>query len=224
MLFPLGAFLLPAGLALVPILQPGLGPWLVFLGGVTVLGLVDDLLAGEDSPRGLRGHGRAALAGRPTTGAIKALGTAALAVYATAGVEGPERLGQIGVLVLATHLGNLLDLRPGRSEKALWLVLLATCIAGATLEPLLLLAPFVVAVSAGALLTLRERAMLGDSGAGLIGAMIGVALVTTLGASATYAALACLIAISLYGEFRSVASFIDRVPLLERLDSLGRSS
>src|SRR5262249_57288357 len=120
----------------------------------------------------------------PTTGAIKALGTAALAVYATAGVEGPERLGQIGVLVLATHLGNLLDLRPGRSEKALWLVLLATCIAGATLEPLLLLAPFVVAVSAGAPPARRGRGALGGRGGRPAGGGVGGGAVPTPGACA----------------------------------------
>jgi UDP-GlcNAc:undecaprenyl-phosphate GlcNAc-1-phosphate transferase len=37
-------------------------------------------------------------------------------------------------------------------------------------------------------------------------------------------ALAGLIAISVYGEFRSISSAIERVPLLERLDSLGRAS
>jgi hypothetical protein len=33
-----------------------------------------------------------------------------------------------------------------------------------------------------------------------------------------------LIAISLYGEFGSISSEIGRVPLLERLDSLGRGN
>ena len=37
-------------------------------------------------------------------------------------------------------------------------------------------------------------------------------------------ALAELIAISVYGVFRSISSAIERVPLLERLDSLGRAS
>jgi UDP-GlcNAc:undecaprenyl-phosphate/decaprenyl-phosphate GlcNAc-1-phosphate transferase len=49
--------------------------------------------------------------------------------------------------------------------------------------------------------TLRERAMLGDTGASLIGG---------------------LIAVSVYGEFRSISAAIERVPLIQRLDSLGR--
>ena len=50
------------------------------------------------------------------------------------------------------------------------------------LAPLELLGLFVGPVAVGAWLTLRERAMLGDTGANLIGAMIGIWLVTTLGA------------------------------------------
>jgi hypothetical protein len=54
--------------------------------------------------------------------------------------------------------------------------------------------------------------------------MIGICLVnaTTPGAGAVV--LMVLIAISLYGEFRSISSAIQRVPLCERLDSLGRGN
>jgi hypothetical protein len=74
----------------------------------------------------------------------------------------------------------------------------------------------------GTWLTLRERAMLGDSGASLIGGMIGICLVGALGPAGTYLSLAGLIAISLYGEVRSISAAVERVPLLQRLDSLGR--
>jgi UDP-GlcNAc:undecaprenyl-phosphate/decaprenyl-phosphate GlcNAc-1-phosphate transferase len=235
--FPLGAALLPASLTVLgalaglerltgaEVLEPGLGRWAVYLIGVALLGLIDDLLAGAGSPRGLRGHGKAVLEGRLSTGVLKSAGCVALAAYSTSGLaEGPERLAEIGVLVLATHLGNLLDLRPGRSEKALWLVMVAVCALGVTLAPLVLLAAFLSVITVGAWFTLRERAMLGDTGASLIGGMIGIALVTTMAAPTTYAALAVLAAVAIYGEFRSIASAIDRVPLLERLDSLGRAS
>jgi UDP-GlcNAc:undecaprenyl-phosphate/decaprenyl-phosphate GlcNAc-1-phosphate transferase len=52
--------------------------------------------------------------------------------------------------------------------------------------------------------------------------MIGVLLVTTLSALGIALALGGLIVISLYGEFRSLSATIERVPLLDRLDSLGR--
>ena len=45
---------------------------------------------------------------------------------------------------------------------------------------------------------------------------------TTLSIPGILLVLAGLIVISLYGEFRSISAAIGRVPLLERLDSLGR--
>jgi hypothetical protein len=164
--------------------------------------------------------------GELSTGAVKAIGTLALAAYALAGrdLNAPEYVAAVGVLTLAAHLGNLLDTRPGRPEKALALTGVAVCVATWSLTPLEPIAALIAAVTLGAWLTLRERAMLGDSGASLIGGMIGILLVTTLSAFAVWCALGLLIAISLYGEFRSISSAIDRVPLLDRLDSLGRSN
>ncbi len=220
-LFPLGALLLVAvGAALVA----GPSRWLVFLAGVGALGLLDDVAAG--SPRGLRGHARALGRGGFSTGAIKAVGTVALAGYALTGreVSAAEFVLSVGVLTLAAHLGNLLDTRPGRSEKGLAVTAAGVCLASwslATLEPV---AALIGPVAIGAWFTLRERAMLGDSGASLIGAMAGVLLVTTLSVPAMWCALVLLTAISLYGEFRSISSAIERVPLLARLDSVGRGN
>jgi UDP-GlcNAc:undecaprenyl-phosphate/decaprenyl-phosphate GlcNAc-1-phosphate transferase len=218
-LFPIGIVLLAvAGLAL----TAGLNRWLVFLCGVGYLGLLDDLAGGR--ARGWRGHGIAVARGELSTGAIKAAGSVALAAYAVAGTEagGAEFVCEVLVLALAAHLGNLLDTRPGRPEKALALVGALVCIASRSLAPLEPVAAVLPAVAACAWLTLSERAMLGDTGASLIGGTIGVLLVTTLPAAGIAIALAGLIAISLYGEFRSISAAIERVPLLQRLDSLGR--
>jgi UDP-GlcNAc:undecaprenyl-phosphate/decaprenyl-phosphate GlcNAc-1-phosphate transferase len=217
-LFPLGIVLvLVAGIAL----TAGLNRWLVFLCGVGYLGLLDDL-AGI-GPRGVRGHGRALARGELSTGALKAVGTVGLAAYA-AGAEATGIMYAVEVLVLAlaAHLGNLLDTRPGRPEKALALTAAVVCLASMSLAPLEPIAPLLPAVAGCAWLTLRERAMLGDTGASLIGGMIGVLLVTTLSAVGIALALTGLIAISVYGEFRSISTTIERVPLLYRLDSLGR--
>jgi hypothetical protein len=218
-LFPIGIVLLAvAGLAL----TAGLNRWLVFLCGVGYLGLLDDLAGGP--ARGWRGHGIAVARGELSTGAIKAAGSVALAAYAVAGTEagGAEFVCEVLVLALAAHLGNLLDTRPGRPEKALALVGALVCIASRSLAPLEPVAAVLPAVAACAWLTLSERAMLGDTGASLIGGTIGVLLVSTLPAAGIAIALAGLIAISLYGEFRSISAAIERVPLLQRLDSLGR--
>jgi UDP-GlcNAc:undecaprenyl-phosphate GlcNAc-1-phosphate transferase len=203
-LFPAGVLLLATGAFA---LTAGLDRWFVFLCGVGYLGLVDDLAGGP--ARGLRGHGRAVARGELSTGALKAAGTVGLAAYAVAATDASAALYVADVLVLAlsAHLGNLLDTRPGRPEK------------GLALEPVAVLLP---AVALCAWLTLSERAMLGDTGASLIGGMIGVLAVTALSPLGVALSLAGLIAISLYGEFRSLSEAIDRVPLLHRLDSLGR--
>jgi UDP-GlcNAc:undecaprenyl-phosphate GlcNAc-1-phosphate transferase len=220
LLHPLGAVLLVAALVALAF-DPS--RWLVFLAGVGGLGLLDDLAGGP--VRGWRGHGGALARGELSTGAIKAVGTLGLAAYAAGGAStGVEYVAGVGVLTLGAHAGNLLDTRPGRSEKAFGLVAAAVCASARSFDPLEPIAPLIGPVALCAWLTLRERAMLGDTGASLIGGMIGVLLVTTLGTPGLYLALAALIAISLYGEFRSLGSLVERVPLLYRLDSLGRSS
>ena len=75
----------------------------------------------------------------------------------------------------------------------------------------------------GAWLTLGERAMLGDTGSNLIGAIAGVWLLTVLGADARLIALAVVLALTIYGEIRSISATIDSVPPLRWLDSLGRA-
>jgi UDP-GlcNAc:undecaprenyl-phosphate/decaprenyl-phosphate GlcNAc-1-phosphate transferase len=219
--FPLGGLLLAAALAALAV-SPS--RWLVFLAGVGALGLIDDLVDG--APRGWRGHARAVRRGELSTGVLKAGGTLALAAFAAAadGAGGAAYVAEAGVLILSAHVGNLLDTRPGRSEKGLVLAGAVACAAAGSVSPLKPIAPLLGPVALGLWLTLRERAMLGDSGASLIGGMAGICLVSALDGPAIYAALVALIVISLYGEFRSISSALERVPLLQRLDSLGRSS
>ena len=57
----------------------------------------------------------------------------------------------------------------------------------------------------GAYFTLRERAMLGDTGSNLIGALIGIWLVTTLSDPGRLIALGVLVVLTVYGEFRSIS-------------------
>jgi UDP-GlcNAc:undecaprenyl-phosphate GlcNAc-1-phosphate transferase len=238
--YPAGAVILVCALvALAPLallddradldlLDPELRRWIVYVLGVAMLGLLDDALgrAGElDSPRGWRGHVRALAEGRFSTGAIKAVGAFALAAYAVSGRgrEELDYLADLALLLLATNLFNLLDLRPGRVEKVFFVLLAGLCVGAWTAGPVELLGIFIGPALVGAWFTLRERAMLGDTGSNLIGALAGVSLLVTLGDPARLIALAVIAALNLYGEFRSITAAIDRVPLLRQLDSLGRA-
>lgn len=238
--FPLGAVLATAALvALAPLaflddranlslLEPELRRWLPYLLGIAFLGFLDDSLGrGErgDSPRGWRGHARALREGRLSTGAIKALGALALAAYVVSGrgLESWAYLADVALLILVTNAFNLLDLRPGRAEKALALLGAGLCLGAWTALPLELLGIFVGPVAVGAAFTLRERAMLGDTGSNLIGAIAGVWLLTTLGEGGRLIALAIVLALTVYGELRSISKAIESVPPLRWLDSLGRA-
>jgi UDP-GlcNAc:undecaprenyl-phosphate GlcNAc-1-phosphate transferase len=209
------------------LLDPELRRWMVYVIGVALLGLLDDALgrgAVEDTPRGWRGHARVVLGGGFSTGAIKAVGALALAAYAVSGRgrEGLDYVGDLVLLLLATNLFNLLDLRPGRVEKAFALLLAGLCLGAWTAEPLELLGLFVGPALVVAAFTLRERAMLGDTGSNLIGALAGISLLVTLGETGRWVALALVAALTIYGEFRSISKTIERIPPLRWIDSLGR--
>ena len=190
--------------------------------GVAFLGLLDDLL---DAPaRGIRGHARALLGGGFSTGALKAGGTVALsiAVLADRTAGSAELALSVAVVVLCTNAFNLLDLRPGRAAKVF--VMLAVVLLAHTrdLTPLRELGVFVGPLLVLGVFDLRERAMLGDTGSNLLGALAGLWLVSGLGTAGELAVLCALVALTAYGELRSISQTIERVGVLRALDRLGR--
>jgi UDP-N-acetylmuramyl pentapeptide phosphotransferase/UDP-N-acetylglucosamine-1-phosphate transferase len=234
--FPLGVLSVVAALvALVPlavlerleattVFYADVGAVTVYALGVAFLGLVDDTLGGE--PRGWRGHGLAVRRGQLSTGALKAAGSLGLALYVTNYFEPSTGrwLLASGVLVLATNLFNLLDLRPGRAAKAFVALGAGLTIGAASLRALWTLGLFVGPALVAGVYDLRERAMLGDTGANLLGALAGLWLVLTLSGAGQLVALGLLLAITLYGELRSISALVERTPLLRELDSWGRPS
>ncbi len=239
---PLGVLVLMAALlALVPltliervahtaILYPGLIAVAVYALGVACLGLIDDTLGGERSgspaPRGWRGHGAAAMRGELSTGALKAVGSLGLALLATdfTGLSVGRWLLAAAVLVLATNALNLLDLRPGRALKVFVLLGAGLTIGARELRPLWTLGLFVGPALVAGVYDLRERAMLGDTGANLLGALAGLWMVLILSQTGQLIALALLVVVTVYGELSSISKLVSRVPLLRGLDSWGRPS
>ena len=78
-----------------------------------------------------------------------------------AGLESWRYLADVALLILATNLFNLLDLRPGRAEKGLALLGAGLCLGAWTLAPLELLGIFAGPVLVGAWL---HPARAGDAG------------------------------------------------------------
>lgn len=206
--------------------------------------------AGRPVSKGLRGHLGALRQHHLTTGAAKALGIPVLALLGTAGAS-PRRggamvLADAALVAGAANLANLLDLRPGRALKVL-LPLTATLalrpVAPAGRAPaaataagparqargsardaegrslaLAALLPGLIALPAD----LRERGMLGDAGANVLGAAAGGAAVRRLPAPARLLLLALVVALTLASERVSFSAVIDRTAPLRALDRLGR--
>lgn len=189
------------------------------------LGLLDDLLARGDE-RGFRGHLGALRHGRLTTGGIKLVGGGLVALALAVGLDRTlwEVALDAAVIALATNLANLFDRAPGRVTKVsvIGLVLLVLAATGSERHGLAPVA-LVVGLAVGLLLPeLRERVMLGDTGANPLGAVLGLGLVWTTGTVATAVALVVLLALNLLSEKVSFSSVIDSTPPLRWLDRLGR--
>jgi UDP-GlcNAc:undecaprenyl-phosphate GlcNAc-1-phosphate transferase len=220
-LAPLAALDRLAGVA---VWEPEIAAVLLYGLGVAFLGLIDDALAGPS--RGWRGHGAAVLRGELSTGALKAGGALGLALFALGGLEGGKGryVLAVAVLVLATNLWNLLDLRPGRAVKALVLLGAGLTLGAWDVRPAAALGLLLGPVLVLGFWDVTERAMLGDTGANLVGGLAGLWIVLALGATGQLVALALILAATVYGEFRSISALVERTPVLRTIDLIGRPS
>jgi hypothetical protein len=179
-----------------------------------------DDLAGDETARGLAGHGSQLAAGEVTTGAVKVVGLGAAGLAAGVLLRRRMRDAVVAGALIAgcANLGNLLDLRPGRTIKT-GLVAGLGALAGPTG------ASVASGLGAAAALLpddLSERVMLGDSGAGALGAVVGVGLASAATTSALRRRLAVVSALVVASEFVSFSRVIESVPPLRVLDQLGR--
>ena len=108
------------------------------------------------------------------------------------------------------------------ARTILFLLLAGLCLGAWTDAPLTLLGLFIGPVAIGAYFTLRERAMLGDTGSNVLGAAVGLAAVLALDGPATLVVLVVLAALNAASEWVSFSAVIDRTPPLRWFDHLGR--
>lgn len=229
---PAVALGLASAAALVPAGPARLGA-VASVAAAGAFGAIDDF--GESgSSKGLRGHLGALARGEVTTGVLKAIGIPVASVLSAAVALEPRPLAGStfagrcadsvlagGVIAGTANLFNLLDLRPGRALKAGALVLAL----GTTRTP----ATSVLAgAAAGAIAAalpddLAGRAMLGDTGANALGALLG-ARIALDGADRTRLAawLAVLAGLTLASEKVSFTRVIENTPVLRDLDAWGR--
>jgi UDP-N-acetylmuramyl pentapeptide phosphotransferase/UDP-N-acetylglucosamine-1-phosphate transferase len=192
--------------------------------GFGLLGLFDDL-AGDRTAQGFRGHLLALRSGQLTTGAVKLFGGGALAVLVAAPTA-RERLwvllADAALIALAANLANLFDRAPGRLAKVSLIAAVPIAVV-AGVDPNMA-GPMVVLGALLALLVpdLRERLMLGDTGANVLGATLALAVVLTTAPSTRVVVLVVVAALNLLSERISFSRVIQQVTPLRWLDGLGR--
>lgn len=210
----------------------GLAVSILYVVGVSLLGTIDDLVGtpaiegnlGRRDPRGWRGHAKAVLRGGFSTGAMKAVGALGLAAYAVGVLvadDGEYLLG-IALVVLTTNVFNLLDLRPGRALKVFFVLIFGLTLGAWTVGPVWAFGVLIGSLPLLFRYDLGELGMLGDAGSNALGAIAGLWMVLVLSPLAQGIALALVVLVTLYGEFRSISELIDRTPVLRFLDSTGR--
>lgn len=188
-----------------------------------LLGFVDDVL-GDGSARGFAGHVGALAQGRITTGFLKLFGGAAVAVVlvATPGFASGRRLIVDAVLIaLAANLGNLLDRAPGRTIKFALVAYVPLAVVLGAGPAGVAIAPAMGAAIALLPDDLAERVMLGDTGANVIGAVLGLGVVLGRGETTRVTALVIVVVLTVVAEVSSFSRIIDRVPPLRWFDRLG---
>lgn len=195
---------------------------LALVATAAAVGGYDDLY-GDRHARGLGGHLRALRAGRVTTGMVKLValvGSAGLAAATDRRTAVDVGLGTV-LVAGSANLVNLFDLRPGRAAKVAAAAGVGLARVGdRRARP-------VAAVAAGAALAalpsdLSERAMLGDCGAGVLGATLGWSLATRRARWSRLLAAGTVIGLNLASERVSFTAVIDAHPVLRAFDQAGR--
>lgn len=191
-----------------------LGAAIVFLAGV-----VDDGFGG--AVRGLRGHLRALLNGQVTTGGLK-VAAAVLASAITVAWTPREHLwaNLLALVAIAgcTNVWNGLDVAPGRAVKGFLVVAVVLLIVDLRAFLLVLTGAAVAVVWPD----LRERAMLGDAGANLLGFLAGAEIVRRLPEVWLLPAALIVIGLNVLAETVTFTRTIEAVSPLRWFDGLGR--
>ena len=195
----------------------------IFLLSIWLLGLIDDVY-GNPYPKGLKGHLLFFLKNHiVTTGLLKAGGTVLAAVLFLWLSEPRSYLGYLIAFLLLTglpHVMNLFDTRPLRVWKLAVsltvLVIIANPIPSFLFILMLLTVFYIWFVLEG-----YRKAMLGDNGATVVGAILAVVIVNHVSLTVQYSFLVFVLVMILVAEKYSFSAFIEKSRFLKVIDQIG---
>ncbi len=185
-------------------------------------GVFDDLYGSRE--RGFKGHLRALLRGKITTGILKIVMIGLSALYISFRLNSNIFYSLVDAVLisLASNFFNLLDLRPGRAIKVSIPFYLLIFLSNESYFQKYFMFVLVF-YSVFLIFDLREYIMLGDTGANLVGFLVGVLIVLTVKILILKLAILFLLGVfNLASERISFSEIIERTPLLSKIDRLGR--
>ncbi|MFC0561599.1 hypothetical protein [Halalkalibacter alkalisediminis] len=194
-----------------------------FLLSIWLFGLLDDVY-GKPYPKGLKGHMMYFFKNHIlTTGLLKAGGTIVAAILFLWVSELRSYFAYVVAFLLITglpHVMNLFDTRPLR----VWKLTVSLTILIMIFNPLpsflfvlmLLMVFYIWYVLEGS-----RKAMLGDNGATVVGAILAVVVVNHVSFSVQYSFLVFVLAMILVAEKYSFSAFIEKSRFLRTIDQIG---
>ncbi|WP_332695910.1 hypothetical protein [Halalkalibacter lacteus] len=195
----------------------------LYVFSIWFLGLIDDIY-GKPYPKGLKGHIMHAIGkGIFTTGLVKAVGTVAFAILFL-WMNQPDSIVAsfvaLCLLIGFPHVMNLFDTRPLR----VWKVTVCIVIFVLITNPLPSFVFIMILLSVFYVLYVLEgykKAMLGDNGATVIGAILAVVILNHLSLLLQMLLLFIVVLFIALAEKYSFSKVIERSSLLRRIDQLG---
>lgn len=199
--------------------------WLLALTIVFIAGWLDDTM-GDKRVKGFRGHLRHLLQNKQfSTGLLKATMIGLAALWLMVSYADSIAVGMLGtgIVVFMTNASNLLDVRPGRALKGVILIHVILFAFSEWWSYWLYFFPFWIGMAWVLPVDLKAKAMLGDSGANVVGFSAGcaVAWITPIWFQILFFVL--LIWLHIHSEKYSLSIAIERFAILRKLDQWGRA-
>ncbi|MGI6705494.1 MAG: hypothetical protein ACOX6S_04280 [Clostridia bacterium] len=187
------------------------------------IGLLDDFI-GDRTIKGLKGHFSSLIQGTLTSGILKALTGIYLSFIVVMVTSSDMVEGIIDFILLSLSINfiNLLDVRPGRAVKTFIIFSVIFLFFPKPTPVFFLLIGTVLCAMIYLPLELKEMYMLGDTGANVLGGLLGINVILGTPSIGKIIFALWLVGIHYIAERTSISLLVDKIPLLHYFDSIGR--